>query len=149
MEANGKKLRTTMTATAGIFMNHLEAIVRIKSAANVFVLPTQVKQILPGEDFGDSHSIQQFEFLPRDIAGELMREVCMAKIRDSERTAISLPCAANGLAAIIDANCKVQRSDHAQKPVDPLRRCRYFHWIVRTKTCVAAGARSSDLAALA
>src|SRR5258708_37730164 len=100
MEANGKRLRTTMTATAGIFMNHLKAIVRIKSAANVFALPGQVKQILLPEDFGDSHSIQQFELLPRRSCRRTYAEVYMAKIRDSVRTAISLPCAADGLAAI-------------------------------------------------
>jgi hypothetical protein len=52
MEANGKRLRTTMTATGDSFMNHLEAIVRIKSAANVFALLARVKQILAGEDCG-------------------------------------------------------------------------------------------------
>src|ERR1700733_2773073 len=88
-------------------------------------------------------------FFHADIAGELMWGGCMAKIRDSVQTAISLPCAANGLAAMIDANCNIQRSDHAQKSVDPLRLRRYFHRIIRTKTCVAAGTRSSDLAAFA
>ena len=72
-------------------------------------------------------------FFHADISGELMREVCMAKIRDSVRSVISLPCAGNGLAAIIDANCNIQRSDHAQKTVDPLRRCRYLYRIIRTK----------------
>ena len=88
-------------------------------------------------------------FFHADISGERMREVCMAKIRDSVQTAISVPCAANGLAAIIDANCNIHRPDHVQKSVDPLRLRRYFHRIIRTKTCVAAGTRSSDLAALA
>jgi hypothetical protein len=55
MEANGKRLRTTMTATGDNFMNHLEAIVRIKSAANVFALLARVKQILLREDFGNAH----------------------------------------------------------------------------------------------
>src|SRR6202000_7002 len=55
MEANGKRLRTTMTATGDSFMNHLEAIVRIKSAANVFALLARVKQILLRKDFGNAH----------------------------------------------------------------------------------------------
>jgi hypothetical protein len=129
MEANGKRLRTTMTATGDNFMNHLEAIVRIKSAANVFALPGQVKQILLLKISAMHMGIRRF--------------------RDSVRTAISLACAENGLAAIIDANCNIQRPDHAQKSVDPLRLRRYLDRIIRTKTCVAAGTRSSDLAALA
>ena len=97
-----------MTATGDSFMNHLEAIVRIKSAANVFAPPGQVKQIFLREDFGDSHVFNSLNFFYADLTGELMREVCMAKIRDSVQTAISVPCAANGLAAIIDANCNIQ-----------------------------------------